>query len=50
MDLNRAAGLQNQNLQMEANANSNKAALWGSAIGSVGNIGGSVVGALPTGG
>ena len=49
MDLNRAAGLQNQNMQMEANANSNKAALWGGAIGAVGNIGGSVVGALPTG-
>ena len=44
-DLNRAAGLQQQAQQMEANANQNKAAAMGGMMGALGSIGGAAIGA-----
>lgn len=44
-DLNRAAGLQQQAQQMEANANQNKAAAMGGMMSALGSIGGAAIGA-----
>lgn len=41
-DLNRAAGLQDRSMQMEADANASQAAIWSGAIGSIGQVGGAL--------
>jgi len=43
-DLNRAAGLQDRAMQMEADAMGQKAAIWGSGIGAIGQVGGAIAG------
>ena len=45
-DLNRAAGLQDRAMQMEADAMGQKAAIWGSAISTVGQVGGALAGGI----
>jgi len=45
MDLNRAAGLQDRAMQMEAQANQAQAASFGSIFSGVGNLAGSLIGA-----
>lgn len=50
MDLNRAAGLQDRALQMEADANANKSAAYGGMMSSFGAIGGAAMGGLGGGG
>ena len=50
MDLNRAAGLQDRAMQMEADANANKSAAYGGMMSSFGQIGGAAMGGLGGGG
>lgn len=50
MDLNRAAGIQQQQQQMAANADAQSAAAISGALGAIGQIGGAVAGGLLTGG
>lgn len=50
MDLNRAAGLQDRALQMEADSNANKSAAFGGMMSSFGQIGGAAMGGLGGGG
>ena len=50
MDLNRAAGLQDRALQMEADSNANKSAAYGGMMSSFGQIGGAAMGGLGGGG
>lgn len=45
MDLNRAAGVQQQQQQMSAQADQNKAAAWAGAVQGIGNLAGSVISA-----
>ena len=47
MDLNRAAGLQDRAMQMEAQANQAQAASYASIFSGVGNLAGSLIGAPP---
>lgn len=49
-DLNRAAGLQDRAMQMEADANASKAAIWAGGIGAVGSIAGSFAGGMASAG
>ena len=44
-DLNRAAGIQQQQQQLQAQAQANQAAAWAGAMSGIGNIAGSVAGA-----
>ena len=46
MDLNRAAGLQDRAMQMEADSNANKSAAFGGMMSSFGSIGGAAMGML----
>jgi hypothetical protein len=46
MDLNRAAGLQDRAMQMEADANANKSAAYGGMMSSFGQIGGAAMGMM----
>jgi hypothetical protein len=48
-DLNRAAGLQDRAMQMEADANASQAAIWSGAVSSIGQVGGAMAGALAGG-
>jgi hypothetical protein len=46
MDLNRAAGLQDRALQMEADSNANKSAAYGGMMNAFGQIGGAAMGMM----
>jgi hypothetical protein len=48
-DLNRAAGLQDRAMQMEADANASQAAIWSGAVSSIGQVGGAMAGGLAGG-
>ena len=47
MDLNRASGLQDRAMQMEAQANMNKASAIGGLVSGLGSLAGAVVGGAP---